>query len=142
MATIDAEVSTSHEGRGIRDEEDGSATELGGIRDATEHVLASPLGLTLRVDIEEVLKHLGLNVTGREGVDTDTVLAPFRGEGATKLKDGRLGGIVDTEDGLAKKSMSQCGKLDTHGANIPRLAMVPDMEAIMQMLPGVLRRTI
>lgn len=66
------------------------------VADAAEHVLASPLGLALGMNIEKVLQHLGLDVSGRERVDADAVLAPFGGEAASELDDGRLGGIVNT----------------------------------------------
>lgn len=142
VTAINADISTSHERRGVGDEEDSSTTELRRVRDAAKHVLASPLGLALGVDVEEVLKHLGLDVTGRDGVDTDTVLAPFSSKRATKLQDGGLGGIVNTRYELAMNKNMRLRWKGTYEADMPRLAMVPDMEAIMQMLPGVLRRTI
>lgn len=140
MTTVNAQVRSSHEAAGITDKEDGSTTELRRITDAAKHVLAGPLGLALGVDVEEVLEHLGLDVSGGEGVDTNAVLTPLGGQAARELEDGGLGGVVDTTF-VSKWVQSRC-ECNTYGANMPRLAMVPLILAIMAMEPGWLRRTI
>lgn len=94
VASVNAKIATCHEAAGIAEEEDGGAAELLGAADAAEHVLACPLGLALGVVVEEVLKHLGQNIAGGEGVDSDSVLAPFGSQAAPQLDDGGLGWIV------------------------------------------------
>lgn len=94
VASVNAKIATRHEAAGIAEEEDGGAAELLGAADAAEHVLTCPLGLALGVVVEEVLEHLGQNITGGEGVDSDSVLAPFGSQAATQLDDGGLGWIV------------------------------------------------
>ena len=96
MTTVNAQVSSGHEAAGIAKEEDGSTAEFSRVTDSAKHVLTSPLSLALGVDVEEVLKHFGLDVSGREGVDTDAVLTPLGGQAARQLKYGGLGGVIDT----------------------------------------------
>jgi hypothetical protein len=97
VATVNAQISTSHEAAGITDQKHTSATELVRQRQATEHVFLGPLLLAVGEVVEQVLQHLGHDVAGREGVDADAVGAPFGGEVASELDDGSFGGIVGTE---------------------------------------------
>ena len=97
VATVNAQISTSHEAAGITDQKHTSATELVRQRQATEHVFLGPLLLAVGEVVEQVLQHLGHDVAGREGVDADAVSAPFGGEVASELDDGSFGGIVGTE---------------------------------------------
>lgn len=77
MSAIDSEIGARHETAGIAEEEDGSAAVLVGSAETAEHVLLGPLLSSLGVLDEEVFEHLGEDVAGREGVDTDAVDAPF-----------------------------------------------------------------
>jgi hypothetical protein len=95
MTTIDAQVAASHEAAGVAQQEDGSSTVIFRAAQLAQHVLLGPLGLALRESLEQLLDHLGDDVTGGECVDADAILAPFRGEVASKLDHSGLGGIVD-----------------------------------------------
>jgi hypothetical protein len=94
VATIHAQVTTSHERASVTKQEDRSTTVLLGTRETTKHVLLGPLCLALRELNEQVRNHRRDNVTRRDSVDADVVLAPFSGEVARKLDDGCLASVV------------------------------------------------
>jgi hypothetical protein len=97
MTSVDAEIAARHEAAGVAEEKDGGTTVLLGSAEAAEHVLLGPSGLAVGVVDEQILQHLGQDVAGGEGVDTNAVLAPFGSQVASELDNSRLGRIVDTE---------------------------------------------
>lgn len=98
MATVHPQIASRHEATGVADQKDSSATIFFGARQTTQHVLLGPFFAAFGKLHEQVLDHLGDDVSGADGVDADVVLAPFGGEVATELDDGCLGGVVGWAD--------------------------------------------
>lgn len=94
MATVHAQVATSHEAAGVAEQEDGCTTVLLWPGETTKHVLLRPLIAAIREVDEELLNHGSNDVSGRDGVDTNVVLAPLSGEVTAQLDDGGLTGVV------------------------------------------------
>lgn len=94
MATIHAQVASSHEATSIAEQEDSSATVLFWSRETAKHVLFGPLVATFRELDEQLLNHSGNNVTRGDGVDADVVGAPFGSEVACELDDSSLASII------------------------------------------------
>lgn len=94
MATIHAQVASSHEAASIAEQEDSSATVLFRSGETTEHILFGPLVATFRELGEQLLNHSGNNVTWGDGVDADVVGAPFSSEVACKLEDSSLASVI------------------------------------------------
>lgn len=98
MTTVHPQITSSHKATGITDQKHSSTAVLFGARQTAQHVLLRPLFATLGELHKEVLDHLGDDVAGADGVDTDVVLAPFGGEVAAELDDGCFGGVVGWAD--------------------------------------------
>lgn len=94
MATIHAQVASSHETASIAKQKDSSATVLFRSGETTKHVLFGPLVAAFRVLDEQLLNHSGNNVTRGDGVDADVVGAPFGREVAGELEDSSLASII------------------------------------------------
>ena len=80
VTSVNAEITAGHEGAGVADEKDRSATVLLRGRQSTKHVLLGPLVAALGELHEQVLDHGGHDVAGGDGVDADSVLTPFHSE--------------------------------------------------------------
>lgn len=94
MATVHAQVATSHEAAGIAEQENGCTAVLLWPGETTKHVLLRPLVATIREVDEQFLNHSSNNVARGDSVDTNVVLAPLSGEVTAQLDDGGLTGIV------------------------------------------------
>lgn len=95
MAAIDTKIGTGHVTTRIAQKKDCRATILTRLIEAAEHALGGPLLSAIGVVIEQVSKHLCKGVSRREGIDTNSVLAPFHGKVMGELYNGSLGGIVN-----------------------------------------------
>ena len=100
VAAVHDEVTTSHKGAGVAEEEEAGALELGSLSQSAHHVLALP-GLAQAGDLLEVAAdHGGEDVAGADAVDADATGAvgadgsPLHREAARELDDGGLGRVV------------------------------------------------
>lgn len=117
MATVHAQVATSHEAAGVAEQEHGGTAVLLRARQAAQHVLLGPLVAALGELDEELLDHSSHDVAGGDGVDTDVVLAPLGGEVAAQLDDSGLAGIVGgTNQTLRAKASQQVFQQKRRGA--------------------------
>lgn len=98
MPTIDLHISTSHEATRIADHEHCGSAKLFWLTQLAEHVLRGPVPPSLRVLLEQRCGHGCDDVAGRDGVDADAELAPFRSEVLGKLDDACFGGVVGWTD--------------------------------------------
>lgn len=98
MATVNAQVTTSHEAASIAEQEDCSTTVLLRAGQTAQHVLLGPLVAALGELDEQLLDHLSDDVARGNGVDADVVLAPFSSQVAAQLDDGRFAGVVGGAD--------------------------------------------
>jgi len=73
-----ASQKTHHEAAGITDQKHGGATVLFRSRKTLQHVLRRPLRFPLWELLEQLLHHGRHDVSWRERVDPNLVLAPFR----------------------------------------------------------------
>ena len=94
MATIHAQVASSHEAASITEQEDSSATVLFRSGETAKHVLFGPLVATFGELDEQLLNHSSNNVTRGDGVDADVICAPFGGEVACELEDSSLASVI------------------------------------------------
>lgn len=94
MATIHAEIATSHEAACIAKQENSGATVLLRSGEAAKHVLLRPPFPTLGELDEQLLNHSGDNVARGDGVNSNVVGAPFGGEVASELNNSSLASIV------------------------------------------------
>lgn len=94
MSAVNTEITPRHEAAGVAEQEYGSTAILLGDTESLKHVLLGPLLLSLGVIVKQVQQHLGQDVTGRECVDADTVLAPLGSQASGQLDNGSLGGVV------------------------------------------------
>ena len=98
MATVNSQVTTSHEAARIAEQEDRCTAVLLRAGQAAQHVLLGPLVAALGELDEQILDHLGDDVARGNGVDADVVLAPFGSQIAAQLDDGRFAGVVGGAD--------------------------------------------
>lgn len=94
MSTIDTEITSRHEAAGIAEQEYGSTAIFLGDTESLKHVLLGPLLFSLGVVVEQVQQHLSQDVTRRECVNTDTILAPLGSQASGQLDNGSLGGVI------------------------------------------------
>lgn len=94
MATIHAEVTTSHEAASIAKQEDRGTTVLFRAGETTEHILLGPLLAALGELNEQLLNHSSNNIAWGDGVDADVVGSPFGSKIASKLENSGLAGVV------------------------------------------------
>jgi len=122
VSTVDEEVSTGGVGRGVRCEVDVGTLELLGVTVTThwDHGLPEVLGLL----VDEV-GETGVNVTGRDGVDTGKV-APLVGEGASHVDATSLGDVVGSLLLWEVGNVSGHGGSDDKGASAALLEVVTD----------------
>ncbi len=98
MATVNAQVTTSHEAARIAEQEDRRTAVLLRAGQTAQHVLLGPLVAALGELDKQILNHLRDDVARGNGVDADVVLAPFRSQVAAQLDDGRFAGVVGGAD--------------------------------------------
>lgn len=98
MAAIDPQVRARHKTTRIADQKHGSTPVLLRLTQSPQHILFRPLSLPLRKFIEERLDHSRHNVTGRNGIYPDAIVAPFCGKISPELKDGGFGGVISGAD--------------------------------------------
>jgi hypothetical protein len=94
VATIHAEVATSHEAASIAKQEDCGATVLFWAGETAKHVLFGPLLTTLRELNKQVLNHGSDNVAWGDSVDANVIGTPFGSEVASKLDNCGLASVV------------------------------------------------
>lgn len=98
MSTIHPQVRTSHEAAGVGYQERSGTSVLLRLAQASQHILLGPLGLPLWEFLEQSLDHGSYDVARGDGVDSNTVLTPFRGKVAAELDNSCLRGIVCRAD--------------------------------------------
>ena len=98
MSTINLQITARHKAARITDAEHRSAPVLFRNTELSQHILRRPVAPTLRVFFEQSFDHGSRDVARGDGVDADTVGAPFRGEVAAELQDGGFGGVVSRAD--------------------------------------------
>lgn len=82
MAAINSKVTARHEAACVAEEKNSRASILGGQTEAVEHVIPGPRFPALRKLVQKRLNHFCRDVSRRQRVDPDAMLAPFRGEAA------------------------------------------------------------
>lgn len=94
MSTVDTEITSRHEAASIAEQKYGSTAIFLGDAESLKHVLLGPLLLSLRVVVKQVQQHLGQDITRRESVDADAILAPLGSQASGQLDNSSLGGVV------------------------------------------------
>lgn len=106
MATVHAQITTSHETACIAEQEHRRTAVLLGTGQTAQHVLLGPLVAALGELDEQLLDHLRDDVARGNGVDADVVLAPFGSQVAAQLDDSGFTGVVGgADETLRKKSV-------------------------------------
>lgn len=103
MATVHAQVATSHEAARIAEQEHCGTAVLLWTGQTAQHVLLGPLVAALGELDEQLLDHLGDDVAGGNSVDADVILAPLGGQVAAQLDDGCFAGVVGGADETLKR---------------------------------------
>lgn len=98
MPPVNSQISSSHEAAGVAKEENCSPTVFLGITQPLQHVRIRPCSLPFRKCLEKTGSHSRDDITWREGVDANSVLAPFCGKVPGQLDYSRLGGIIRPVD--------------------------------------------
>lgn len=94
MSTVNTKIASRHEAASVAEQEYGSTAIFLGDTESLKHVLLGPLFLSLGVVVEEVQQHLSQDVSRRECVDADAILAPLSSQASGKLDNGSLGGVI------------------------------------------------
>jgi hypothetical protein len=94
VPTINFEITSGHEAARVADAEYCRTSVLLRHTQLAQHVLRWPVAPALRVLLEQRFHHCRRDVTGRNGVDTNTIGAPLGSKVAAKLEDGGFGGVV------------------------------------------------
>lgn len=92
VATVDSDVGTRHETRGVGGEEDTETVEVVDLAEAGLGRHGAP-DLLLGLEGGDAVEG-GVHVARGDAVDADIVLGPLGGEGLAELDDTGLGGIV------------------------------------------------
>lgn len=108
MATVHAQVATSHEAARIAEQEHGGTAVLLRAGQTAQHVLLGPLVAALGELDEQLLDHLGDDVAWGNGVDADVVLAPLGSQVAAQLDDSGFAGVVGGADETLRKKKVLC----------------------------------
>lgn len=87
VSTINAHITGRHERAGIANQEHGCSTVLFGLAQLAQHVLSRPLALSLWVLDKQSFHHGCDNVSRRNSVDADSVLAPLARQVSRQLDD-------------------------------------------------------
>lgn len=94
MSTVNTEITSRHEAAGVTEQEHGSTAIFLGNTESLKHVLLGPLLFSLRVIIEQIQQHLSQDVTRRECVNANAILAPLGSQASGQLDNGSLGGVI------------------------------------------------
>jgi len=78
MAPIHSQIRRRHEGARIRKQEDCCCSVLLGLAQPPEHILRRPISPPLGIPLEQFFNHGSYNVTRRDCVHPDPILAPLR----------------------------------------------------------------
>lgn len=98
MPAVYPHIRPGHEAASITDQKHSRATVFFRRAEAAQHVLRRPVCPAVRILLEQLLDHGGDDVTWRDGVDADSVLAPFRREVARELEDAGFACVVGGTD--------------------------------------------
>ena len=110
MATIHSQIRPRHERTRITDQEHRRPSVLLRLRQTAQHVLRRPLFFSLWVLHEQFLHHCRHNVSGRDGVDANVVLAPFRRQVTCELHHTGFRRIVcRADEALARTLVGERG---------------------------------
>lgn len=85
VPTIDTHITASHEATGVGDQKDGSAAVFSWLTELSQHILRGPIFAALGVLLEQGFYHGSNDVARRDGIDSDAMLTPLRGEIPSKL---------------------------------------------------------
>jgi hypothetical protein len=96
VATINPQISPSHEAAGIAEQKHGRPAVLLWVTEALEHVCVGPCSAPLRNSLKQPRRHGRHDVARRDGVDADAVLAPFGRKVARQLDNGGFGGVISS----------------------------------------------
>lgn len=110
MSTVNSEVASRHEAASVTEQEYGSTAIFLGDTETLKHVLLGPLFLSLGVVVEQVQQHLSQDVSGRECVDADVILAPLSSQASGQLDNGSLGGVVCSLSCTGQNHQAPMGK--------------------------------
>lgn len=94
MPPINPQIRPRHEAARITQQKNGRAAVFLRVAQALQHVGIGPSGPALGESLKKTSGHGSHDVTRRQSVDADAVLAPFGGQVAAKLEDGGFGGVV------------------------------------------------
>lgn len=109
MATVHAQITTSHETACIAEQEHCRTAVLLGTGQTAQHVLLGPLVAALGVLDEQLLDHLRDDVARGNGVDADVVLAPLGGQIPAQLDDSGFAGVVGGADETLREEVVRLG---------------------------------
>ena len=98
VSTIDPQVRCRHKAARIANEEHCSASILLWHTQLSQHVLRGPIPLSLRILLKQGFYHGSLDISRRNGINSNTVMAPFGGEVACQLHYGSFAGVVGGTD--------------------------------------------
>lgn len=87
VTAIYLQIRTSHERTRVTDQEDRRTPVFPWLRQPSQHILRWPLCLPLRKLDKQLLHHRRHDVSRRDGVDTNIMLAPFRSKVASQLNN-------------------------------------------------------
>jgi hypothetical protein len=131
---------TSHEAGSITDQKSSSTSIFLRLAQSSQHILLWPIRSPLWKFNKQLLDHSRNDVTGRDGVDSDTILTPFASQVTTELDYRCFGSIVGGADESLFAS-ARIFKRRNKGA-LTLFATVPLMEAIITILPPLPNLTI
>ncbi|KAG7833700.1 hypothetical protein KL943_003808 [Ogataea angusta] len=94
VAAVDSKVRARHEPRAVAEEEHGGRLEVFGRAQPVEHGAAHPGLVQLGFHVQQLLGHGSYDITGRDGVDADAILAPLLAQRPRELQHGGLGRVV------------------------------------------------
>lgn len=104
MATVHAEVATSHETAGIAKQEHRGATILLRTGKTAEHIFLRPLLAALRELHKQFLYHRSDDIARRDGIDANIVSSPFSREISSKLENGGFASVVSGTNQTLQKT--------------------------------------
>ena len=106
MATIHPQIRSCHKAAGITDQKDRCTSILLWHTQLPQHVLLRPFASPFWKLLEQCFDHGCDDVTWRDSVDSDTILAPFGGEVASELEHAGFTGVVCwADEALLEKSL-------------------------------------
>ena len=98
MPAINPQITPRHKRARLRDQKHRRSSILLRLAQPAQHILLRPLGLALRVLHEQLHHHGRHDVTWGNGVDADTMFAPFHCKVARELEDSGFRSVVRGAD--------------------------------------------